>query len=292
MSYSFSFEIELSRPRVAPKLARYLRVAVCALMPAPLIIAADIKLESDWRTAMSSAVAAVNANNFPKAEQLFQMAVQEADRFEAGDPRRGATINALGLLFKEEKKYADAEKAFGKAIVIMEKAYGAESLDVGNVNYNLATVMMAEGHYEAALPVILRSRAVFDKNLGKQSLKTASALCMAGDAYRSLKKYEDAEGMLKQCADSREAAGGMENAELADALYSLALVYQQLGKYAAADARLKLTAKIREITLGVTSPQFAEALEAHASLLKAMGRDQEAAKDLAMAGAVRRSAKK
>jgi len=33
-------------------------------------------------------------------------------------------------------------------------------------------------------------------------------------------------------------------------------------------------------------------LEAHAALLKNMGRDQEAAKDLAMASAVRRTTKK
>ena len=201
-----------------------MRLVVSLLAAACALNAADPKAMADaqWRMAMSSAVNAVNAKNLPKAEQLFQSAVQATEHFEATDPRVGATVNGLGLVLKEEKKFAEAEKAFGRALAIMEKAYGADSLDVGNVSFNLASVLIAEGRYDAALPIVLKCRALFEKNLGKDSLKTDSALCMAGDAYRNLKKYGEAEGPLRQCADVREAAGGMENTELADALFSLA----------------------------------------------------------------------
>jgi len=84
------------------------------------------------------------------------------------------------------------------------------------VNYNIATVLMAESHWDAALPYIEASRAVFEKILGSTSLKVTSTYCMAGDVYRNVLKYYLAEAPLKQCAAAREASGGMLNPDLAD----------------------------------------------------------------------------
>lgn len=248
--------------------------------------------DAAWKKDIAAAVQAVMAKNLPAAEQSFQQAVQVAEQFGPNDARQGTTLNNLGLVLKEEKKYADAERTFGKALDVLQRIYGPDSIDVANVSFNVASVLLSQGAYDRAIPYILRSRAIYEKTLGKDSQKTAATLCMAGDAYRNLKKYADAEGALKQCADLREAAGGVDNAELADALFSLGLVYVNEGKYALADARLKLAEKIRELTLGVTSPEFADVLEAHASLLKSMGRSDEASRDEKMAAAVRRNSKK
>lgn len=250
------------------------------------------KLEAAWRELITAAVRAGMAKNLPKAEQLMIQAVQQAGRFPPGDPRIGATFNSLGLIYREEKKYGDAEKAFEKALGILEQAYGTDSLDAGNVSFNIASVLMADGRYENAIPYIKKSRAVYLTILGPDSLKTTSTLCLIGEVYRNLKRFNEAEIPLKECADMREASGGLENPDLADAIYNLALVYEHQGKYALAEPLLRLSGKIREITLGVTSPEFAEALEADAALLKMMGRDQEAEKEEIMAAAVRRRTKK
>ena len=223
---------------------------------------------------------------------LLQKALKTTERFPANDPHTGTTLNTLGLIYREEKKYSDAEKAFEKALGILEKAYGSDSLDFGNVSYNLATVLMAEGHYDNALPYVQKSQAIYMKILGPQSLKSAATLCMTGEVYRYQKKFQAAEAPLKQCADVREAAEGIESADLGDALYSLGLVYAQLGRYAVADSTLKLTEKIRELTLGVTSPELADALEAHAAVLRSLNRDAEAARDAALAEAIRRLGKR
>ncbi len=242
-----------------------------------------------WRGLITEAVRAGMSHNLPKAEQLFLQAVREADRFPAGDPRSGTTWNSLGLIYREEKKYADAEKAFEKALTILEKAYGAASLDAGNVGFNIATTMMSGGHYEASLPYITRARSIYEKLLGNSSLKTASTWCMEGDVDVALQRYGVAEVPLKRCADMREDASGLESAELADALQSLAKVYEAQGKLNVAEPRLKMAEKIRELTNGVMSPEFAGALEAHGAMLRKMGREKEAAKDEAMAAAIRRT---
>ena len=240
-----------------------------------------------WQSLVMGGLKAAGVKDYKSSEELLLKASQLAGQFPAGDPRSGTTLNTLGLVYREEKKNADAEKAFDKALALLERAYGPDSLDVGNVNYNIASMMMADGRYENALSYIQKSRIVYEKILGAQSLKSASTLCMIGVAYRNLKRFGEAEAPLKQCADMREASGGVDNPELAEALFNLALVYQHQGKYALADPRLKLAAKIRELTLGVTSPEFAEALEAHAALLRLMGRDADAGHDEALATAIR-----
>jgi tetratricopeptide (TPR) repeat protein len=246
---------------------------------------------TDWQKLMLSGVSAASSRNYAKAEELLTKAIAEAAQFPPGDPRPGTALNTLGLVYKEQKKYGDADKAFEKALAILEKTDGPDSLNVGNTKYNIASVLLADGHYDAALPYIQQSRTVYEKILGANSLKAASALCLLGEADRNLKKFTDAEVSLKQCADMREASGGVADPEFADALYNLALVYEHQGKFREADPRMKMAEKIRELAFGVTSPEFAEVLEAHIGLLRLMNRDAEAAKDEALLFAIRRATK-
>jgi tetratricopeptide (TPR) repeat protein len=245
-----------------------------------------------WNALVTNGLNAITVKDYPKAEEQLLKAIQVTGEFPAGDRRTGTTWNTLGLVYREEKKYPDAQRVFVKALVIFELAGGADSLDVGNVEFNIASVLMAEGRYDNAMPYIQKSQPIYLKILGPQSLKVASVLCMAGEVYRYEKKFQAAEAPLKQCADSREAAEGIESADFGDALYSLGLVYAQEGRYALADSTLRLTAKIRELRLGVTSPEFADALEARAGVLKSMNREPEAAREDAMAAAIRRLGKK
>jgi tetratricopeptide (TPR) repeat protein len=268
-----------------PRLA-VLGLACVALLPAASPDAGETN--AAWQTLVLAATRAATAKDFRSAEELLQRATRITARFPAGDPRTGTTQNTLGLVYKQEKKYAEAEKAFRNALTMLEKSYGPASLDVANVDFNIASVLVAGGKYEASLPYIEKSRGVYEKIMGAESLKAATTWCLLGEAYRNMNRFNDAEKPLKRCADMREASGGMESPELADALYSLAMVYQHQGKLKQAEARFRLSAKIRELTLGVTSPEFAEALAAHSALLKTMGREPEARKEEALVEAVKR----
>src|SRR5206468_3199860 len=103
----------------------------------------------------------------------------------------------------------------------LEKAYGFDSIDVANVNYNIASVMAEQGKQPLTLPFLEKSLATYRRQLGPQSLKAAAVLCMAGDAQRMTKAWAEAEISLKECAAIRESQGGVVNSELADALFSL-----------------------------------------------------------------------
>jgi hypothetical protein len=152
--------------------------------------------------------------------------------------------------------------------------------------------MFDEGRHGDAQPYIQRARTIYEKLLGATSLKTAAMLCMEGEADRMAKRYLEAEGPLRRCADIREEDSGLNTADLADAMQSLARTFASEGKLSIAEPRYKLVESIREKTAGITSPLLAEAMEEHAAVLKGLGRDKEAERLTAMSSAIRKSQSK
>ena len=227
-----------------------------------------------------------------RAEQIFEKALHEAERFGPNAVRVGSTLNKLGLIYQEEKRFGDAENAFRKSLPIFQSVYGEDSIDVANINFDLGSVILAGGKAAVALPFLQRSLSTFEKLFGVNSVKIAATLCMIGDADRSLKNWTEAEQPLKKCSQIREVNSGLLSSEVGDAANSLAEVYRKEGKYGLADAQYRLAEKIRERTRGIMSPEFADTLEEHASMLKEMGRDKEAEKNATLAAAIRRNQKK
>jgi tetratricopeptide (TPR) repeat protein len=273
-----------------PLVRSRLFVVVAVLVLSTVAPVARAQDEGPWKRSVVEALKAAGEHDYPRAEQAFVKALHEAANFGPRDIRTGSTLNSLGLVYRAEKKYTEAEAAYRRALVIMEAAYG-DSIDVGNVNFNIASVMSDEGHQAEALPNLRRALEIYARLLGESSSKTASVLCMEGDAYRLMKRYPEAETALRRCADIREMDTGIESNELADAQYSLALTLVGEGKYSAAEPRLKLVEKIREKTLGITSLLLAQTMENHAAVLKELRRDDEAGKLTAAVAAIRRSQK-
>jgi tetratricopeptide (TPR) repeat protein len=259
---------------------------LCALLLSPRVHAQD---DDTWKMLVMRALYQAGAKDMGKAEQSMQDALKEAEKFGSQDPRVGSTLNSLGLIFREEKKFADAEGAYKRALAVLMKSYGPDSVDVANINFNIATVMFDQGHQAMATPFLQHSLVTYENILGSTSLKTAAVLCMLGDVHRLAKDFPAAEGPLRRCADIRESSSGMQSNEMADALHSLALVYIGEGKYALAEPRLTLAEKIRESTLGITSPVLAQTFDDHANLLRLLGRAKEAERLTAMAAAIRRN---
>ncbi|MEP6715864.1 MAG: tetratricopeptide repeat protein, partial [Terriglobia bacterium] len=235
-----------------------LLIAITAASP---MLRADVA-DNAWKDLVMQGLYAAGANDFAKAEIIFRKALHEAEHFGAEDPRVGTTLNSVGLVYRSEKKFAEATAAFQQASAILEKAYGAQSIDVANSNYNIATALLDQGREADAIGYLRKCLLTYQKQFGGASLKTASVLCMIGDSYRLQRSPQEAEAPLKRCAQIREASGGLISAALGEALNSLALVYQQEGKFVLADQEFRLAEKIRERVLGITNPAFADTLEA------------------------------
>jgi tetratricopeptide (TPR) repeat protein len=269
------------------KCPRHVVFAVLAVLATSPVARAQPD-DGPWRNQVIRALHAAGTKDYPGAEQAFMQALKEAERFGPEDTRVGTTLNSLGLVYRAEKKYSEAEAAYRRALVIMTAAYG-DSVDVGNVNFNIANVLFDQGHQVEALPNLRTTLGIYQRLLGPDSLKTAAALCMEGDSYRMMQRYAESEDALRRCADIREMDSGLEDGGVADALHSLSLTLIAQGKFSAAEPRLKLAEKIREKTLGITSPLLAQTMEDHVSVLKELGRAREAEKLATIAAAIRRS---
>jgi tetratricopeptide (TPR) repeat protein len=257
--------------------------AVFALALTPHALAQDSRA---WLTLMGQGLDALNTNSYPTAEAIYREAVRETESFRPNDPRRGSTLNSLGLVLRAEKKYTEAEAVFRRALPIMQVAYG-DGLDAAHVNLNLADTLYAEGRPAEALTNLRAALTTYRRLLPPNSPTIASALCLEGDSDRVLKQYTEAEALLRRCSDMREANAGIDSDEFADAQYALAQTFIAEGKYADAESHLRLVEKIREKNQGITSPVLADAIEQHVIVLKHLGRDKEAAKLSAIAVAIR-----
>lgn len=266
----------------------FLVLAVLVLVPA----AEGQEAEETWKNLVSDGQHATGSGDYSKAEQIFLKAVHEAERFAADDWRVGVTLESLGQVYAAEKKFSDAESAYRRALGIVGKANGDNSLEVANVTFDIANLMFNGGRRIEAVTWARKALAAYETSLGGTSVQTAAALCLMGDSLRAMKNFVDAEGPLKRCADIRETDGGIDNVELAEALHSLALTYAGEGKYALAEPRFKLAEKIRESKLGLTNPLLARTLEDHAALLRVMGRTKEAERLMTLSAAIRRNEKK
>lgn len=271
------------------------RFSLCGLLLSVLVFSVSAQeagqtgADDTWNNLiLQGTYLAVDSHDNAKAEQVFLKALHEAEHFGPTDVRVGATLNRLGMVLRDEKKYGEAEAAFQKALGIFVDIYGSDSIDVANINFNMGSLLLDQGKAGPAMPYLQKCLDSYRKQFGDTGLKTAAALCLIGDDYRLMRAWQEAEKPLKTCAAVREQDGGVVNAELGDAENSLALVYEKEGKYALADGAFKLAEKIRERTQGVWSVALAETLEAHATLLKEMGRDIDAEKDARMATAIRK----
>ena len=251
-------------------------------------LAAQAQDRGLWEHEVADALRAAQTQNYAAAEQGLMKALHDAERLGANDVSVGSTLNSLGLVYRADRKYGEAEAAYRRALRIMEAAYG-DSLDVANINFNIANVLFDQGKQAEALPDLRTSLRIYAKLLGAYSLKTAAALCMEGDAYRTMKRYPDAEIDFRSCAEIREKDAGIDSSEVADAQYGLALTLMGEGKYSAAEPRLKLAEAIREKNLGITSPLLAQTMEDHARVLKELGRQKEADRLSEVAAAIRRA---
>src|ERR1700728_4475332 len=123
------------------------RLSICLALGASSALFAD---QASWEHSMDVALQAAARQNYAVSENGFAAAVRELEMMNPNDPRLGPTINSLGLVYRAENKLHEAEGAFRRALVYIEKANNADSIDVGNSNLNVGSVLVSESKFNEA----------------------------------------------------------------------------------------------------------------------------------------------
>ncbi len=153
--------------------ARWLLVGLVSLFLWP---AHGLAQGGQWQSYMTAGVAAYQQGDYPEAEKQFLAGLKEAKGFGQQDPRLATSLNNLAVLFKAQRKYAEAKPLYKRALAIRQKALGPEHPHVATSLNNLAELYRAQGRYEAAKPLYKRALVIREKALGPDHPNVAKVL--------------------------------------------------------------------------------------------------------------------
>src|SRR6185503_19241999 len=91
---------------------------------------------------------AYNRGNTAEAEKNFVLALKEAERTDPNGLKVAEALTDLGVIYDETHRYAQAETAYKRSLVIREKAYGPSHMAVATTVNNLANLYKDQKKYQ------------------------------------------------------------------------------------------------------------------------------------------------
>ena len=232
--------------------------------------------EAEWKTHMDAGESAYGAGDYRAANARFEAALREAESFGANDPRLADTLNNLGLLYKTQGRYADAEPLYLRSLEIRKKALGPDHPDVGEGLNNLAALYHAQGRFGEAEPIFKHGLAISEKALGPDHPVVGMALNNLAGLYHLQGRYAEAEPLYWRSLRIREKMLGPDHVDVGTALNNIAGLYDEQRRYAEAEPLFRRSLAIREKALGPDHPAVGRALNNLAGLYHGRGQYAEA----------------
>lgn len=112
--------------------------------------------------------------------------------------------------------------------------------------FNLAHNYLSQDRYDEAITLYQRSLAIAEKQFGPQSEEVASARTQTGIVFTKIKKYDQAEALLKEALLYHESNPSADPQAVPTILAALAEIYRAQGRSAEADAA---NARARQVAL-------------------------------------------
>lgn len=167
-----------------------------------------------------------------------------------------------GALAEADQLYAQAQELFDKsqydaaissaerALVILEKAFGAKHPHVGTVLNLLALSHQAKGDYMRAEPLFQRALVIYEKAFGEKNRDVATATGNLAGLYAAKGDFTRAEPLYQRALAIFEKVLGKDDPDLAMALNSFAAFYRQKGDFTRAEPLFQRALAIFEKALG------------------------------------------
>jgi tetratricopeptide (TPR) repeat protein len=164
---------------------------------------------------MSAARDAANRGRFVEAEQLFTLALHEADQFGAlSDLRERHALIALADVLACELKLGPAERLYKRALDI-ECSGTRENLYSSEIEYKLASVLFRQGQYAEARNYLERALGVRSKLLGPKHYLAATTRFALARTLRRLGDVQGAENLYVLALKNWPEATARDKAALA-----------------------------------------------------------------------------
>jgi tetratricopeptide (TPR) repeat protein len=236
----------------------HLGVFILALTAA----SAALAQEQRWNELNQKANNLFNQGDETGATAAAEEALRVAEStFPADHPNVGISLNNLGVIYQQQKRYPEAESMLKRGLAIKEKLYGAEDPRLITPVNNLANLAEVQHKYDE--DALLRKRAleIGEKNEGKEGVDLPSLLENLAALYYFQNRFNDAEPLFQRCLSLREKELGAESPDLVPSLRHLVKAYKREQKLSAAEPLSTRILAIDEKASGKDSPVVAEDLD-------------------------------
>jgi tetratricopeptide (TPR) repeat protein len=214
-------------------------------------------------------------------EQLEDSLEKAIQQWGEDSPKLASLYGQLGKAYRqqiEQGHYTTFGQEANRAEQLLQKAINQSSQPsdflAENLN-NLALLYFAQGKYEEAEPLYLRSLAILEKQLGENHPNVATSLNNLAALYKTQEKYKEAEPLYLRSLAILEKQLGENHPDVATSLNNLAILYRVQGKYEEAEPLYLRSLSIREKQLGENHPDVATSLNNLAILYRVQGKYAE-----------------
>jgi CHAT domain-containing protein len=157
-------------------------------------------------------------------------------------------------------KYTEARALAERALMIRERASGANDLEVGSTLVLLANIVSDQGDYATAEAEYLRALDIKERALGRVHFAVSAILNNLGVLYKDQGDLAKAEPFFQRALEIREKTLEPDHLLIASVLNNLAIISRARGDDEKAAALYRRTLEIREHALGAEHADVATAL--------------------------------
>ena len=208
---------------------------------------------------------------FAQAENLYLQARHIWERhFGLEHPTVANPLNNLAILYKDQRKYKEAESCYQNALSINEKL-GPEHSQVAISCNNLGEFYVDLARYEEAEQLYQRALAIWQDVFGPEHYLVAIGFANLADVYAKQDRLTEAEAFFQSALALIEQCLGKDHYMVAYLLHGIGNLSMKQGKYLEAEALFQRALTIRTQALGPQHYETAESIHDLAPLRDAQG---------------------
>jgi len=221
-----------------------------------------------------------------EAATLGEAAVRRAEAaLPAGDLLIAEALNGLGVIYKFQCRFADAEGVYQRALRIVESSESGPD-PLATLMHNLGGLAHSRGDFAAGEPLARRAVELREAAYGRGHPAVAADIEAWGALLEGLGQLPEAERAYREALATFEATLGPESLEAASSAAALASVHHSLGQRDEALAGYQRALAIRAAKLDPGHFDLGLTLNNMGMLLRELDRPADARAALARALAI------
>jgi CHAT domain-containing protein/tetratricopeptide (TPR) repeat protein len=233
--------------------------------------------DQTWQELLEQADSLSKAQNLDSAIALGKLALEKVEtEFGSEDTVVARVVRELGLYYKNNADYVEAEALYKRALTINEKIRGVGNENVAEVLDDLGILCRLQGRYGEAEPLYRRALEIRERIFGPEHEHVAKSLNCLGSLFWYQAKYAEAESFFQRALAIREKVFGPEHIDVAVSLYNISFIFESQGKYSQAESALRRALAIVERIQGAGHTMLTALLNRLATLYKSLGRYADA----------------